>query len=498
VGAGWATGLGGSTDLTDCAGVGEAGTGFFSAEAGTVGGLIAVKGGSLSVAGAEVVPVSGGATREVGGRCVVGIVGSGGAAAAGTCTGEVGGFCDVKLEGAVEAAGAICEVGGLRETGTEGRGGVELEGIVAGAAERSGAGTKAVRIGDDFFAGTVAGGGVTDKVGGLAATGAPGREGGGIIRSVEGCAGGVAAGVTRVGMGRGGVARSVTARRWEAEAALSPVAGGARRTAGADPIVPLAGVAGETAAGRAGTAGAVLAEVGMGERPGSGGSGVILAVGISPGTGAREVAAGRGGMAGGAEAAPPVADEFGKAGDTGTDPVAGFAGRTVDPVRRGPVAVRTGALGGKAAVGVAAASGCCGARVRGMTTGPVRRGASGAGGGVSRSEAVGGRELRTGPAARGVTRPVAEGLAAGRSGGRAAGMIADFWRASGAGVNRREAVGGRNAPVAGLGAESGPVPDGGGWVRLSGMKTGADFRARIGRDVDGTAPVGGRATPKAG
>jgi hypothetical protein len=133
---------------------------------------------------------------------------------------------------------------------------------------------------------------------------------------------------------------------------------------------------------------------------------------------------------------------------------------------------RAGALSGDA---VAEVSGCCGGRVSGITTGPVRRGASGAG--VSRREAVGGRPVKTGPEAGAMTRPVAAG-----SLGR-----------SGAGVNRREAVGGRNAPVWGF-AEGGVPESAGCCVRLRGMKTGDDFRASVGT-VDAAESAGGRVKP---
>jgi hypothetical protein len=338
---------------------GRTGAGAFSAEVGPLGGRM--PGGSLSVAAAEPDPVIGGATREVIGFCERGIDGpTGFVAAESSVAPEAGGLGEAGMEGTlgdVTAGGFTLEVGGL---------------------------------GSD-----PAGGGVTDEVAGFAALGSGGT---GIIRSVEGWAGGTVAGVTRTG--RGGLARKVTANRCEAEGALSPVTGGERRMAGVKLRDDPGGRAGITAAGFAGRGGVVLVEVGTGVLPGSGGRGVILAVGRSPGTEARFVAAGRGGA---------VAEGAGKlpvAGRVRMDPVEGLGGRTVDPVRSGPVAGRTGPLSGKAGAGVAetVANGCCGTRVSGITTGPVRRGASGAG--VRRSEAVGGRLLMPG-LADGETCPVA-------------------------------------------------------------------------------------------
>jgi hypothetical protein len=403
----------------------------------------------------------------------VGTVGTWGAAKL-----EVAGFCAGEDDAPGVGNGAV---GARCDVGTVGSGGPDVAGGFT--APRAAGATLPV----DGLAGIVGdadAAGRAEAVGGRIDAGTAGSAGAGCIRAVEGDGDDPAPGVTRVGTGSGGVERSVAASRCEAEAALSPVTGGARRAAGADPTDEAGGLAGAMAAGFAGTAVSATGPwVGIGGRPGSGGSEVILAVGTSPAAGAFAIDAGRGGIEGGAgtELVPGRATTSPLAGFAGSGPVEGFAGITEDPVKSEPVGGAEVALGAAAAAGVAE-SDCCGVRVSGITTGPVRRGGA-SGAGVSRSEAVCGRELRTGPAAGGVTRPVAVGLPA-RSGGRGSGTIAEVRRdGSVVSVRRIEPVGGRNAPVVdGLAGASGPVRAGGCWVRLSGMKTGVDFRATAGTD----------------
>lgn len=212
----------------------------------------------------------------------------------------------------------------------------------------------------------------------------------------------------------GGEARRLAPSRCEADAGLAAVNGGAPRRMASDLE------AGSGLAGMTGVAGAML--VG---RAGIAGEGVICAVGASPETTARSVAAGRSGAAGAMDVLGGLAG--GKAGVGVIGDEAFFAGAAKEPagddaglVASGPGSAPVAGLGVEEAGGTA-----MGADWRGAD---CAAGASGAG--VRRSEAVGGRNLPVGGLgdvpAGGATEPVggfaeAGGAAAKRCAGVSAG-----------------------------------------------------------------------------
>jgi hypothetical protein len=280
--------------------------------------------------------------------------------------------------GAGAAGGVTDEVGGLGDEGA-----VVLRSGIVGSAGLAG------------FAGAFASAG--GEVSAFSAASAPSAEVMGRRREVPfGSGAGIGAGGSGARRGcSGGVARRLAPSRCEADAGLAAVNGGAPWRIASDLE------AGSGLAGATGVAGATL--VG---RAGMEGAGVICAVGASPETLARSVAAGRRGVAGAKEVLGGFAGVRAGLGMMGEE--AFLAGASKEPA--GGVAVLTSSGRGSGPV-----AGLVAEEKGGTETGvDFRAGdcaAAASGAGVRRSEAVGGRTLLVGglgdvPAAGGVTRPV--------------------------------------------------------------------------------------------